>query len=59
MKVKKDLSQTFEMKDLGPLNHFLGVKVIQDPTTGGIWIGQKSYTEKILQHFDMHNSAHL
>ena len=30
MEVKKELSKTFEMKDLGPLHHFLGVKIIQD-----------------------------
>ena len=28
--VKKELSQTFEVKDLGSLHHFLGVKIIQD-----------------------------
>ena len=56
MEVKKELSKTFEMKDLGPLHHFLGVKIIQDSITGTIWIGQQSYTEKILQRFGMHNS---
>ena len=28
--VKAELSQKIEMKDLGMLHHFLGVKVIQD-----------------------------
>ena len=49
--VKRELSQKFEMKDLGALHYFLGVKVIQD--TGGIWIGQPSYTEKVLQRYRM------
>ena len=40
--VKEELSKKFEMKDLGPLHHFLGVKVIQDQLTGVIWIGQSS-----------------
>ena len=56
MEVKKELSKTFEIKDLGPLHHFLGVKIIQDSITGTIWIGQQSYTEKILQQFGMLNS---
>ena len=54
--VKEEMSQKFEMKDLGPLHHFLGVKVIQDQLAGVIWIGQPSYTEKILQKFGMHDS---
>ena len=54
--VKKELSQKFEMKDLGPLHHFLGVKVIQDHLTEIIWIGQPSYTEKMLQKFGMYDS---
>ena len=49
--VKRELSLKFEMKDLGALHYFLGVKVIQD--TGGIWIGQPSYTEKVLQRYRM------
>ena len=36
--VKEKLSQKFEMKDLGPLHHFIGVKVIEDQLAGVIWI---------------------
>ena len=60
--VKEELSQKFEMNDLGPPHHFLGVKVIQDQLAGVIWIGQPSYTEKILQKlcmYDSNLSAHL
>ena len=45
---KKELNEKFKMKDLGLLHHFLGVKIIQDQLTGVTWIGQPSYTEKIL-----------
>ena len=31
---KKELNEKFKMKDLGPLYHFLGVKIIQDQLTG-------------------------
>ena len=54
--VKRELSQKFEMKDLGPLHHFLGVKVIQDQLNESIWVGQPTYTERILHRFDIHNS---
>ena len=57
--VKKELSGKFKMKDLGPLHHFLGIKIIQDQLTGMIWMGQPSYVEKILQKFDMHDSKQL
>ena len=54
--VKKELSEKFKIKDLGPLHHFLGIKIIQDQLTRVTWMGQSSYTEKILQRFDMNNS---
>ena len=53
--VKEELSQNFEMKDLGPLHHFLGAEIIQDQLTRVIWIGQPSFTEKILRKFDMYD----
>ena len=53
---KKELNEKFKMKDLGLLHHFLGVKIIQDQLTGVTWIGQPSYTEKILQNYGMHDS---
>lgn len=43
------------MKDLGTLHYFLGVKVVQESLTGVSWIGQPSYTEKILQQYKMHD----
>lgn len=54
--VKQNLSHKFEMKDLGALHYFLGVKIIQDLLGGVIWIGQPAYTEKILQRYKMHDS---
>ena len=44
MQLNKELRKTFEMKNLGPLHHFLRVKIIQHSITGAIWIGQQSYT---------------
>ena len=45
--VKEALSNRFQMKDLGELHHFLGVRIIQDVEKGTIWIGQPLYTENI------------
>ena len=55
--VKEELSQKFQMKDFGPLHHFLGIKVVQDRLTGAIWIGQPSYIEMVLQKFGMNDST--
>ncbi|KAK4327573.1 hypothetical protein Pmani_001980 [Petrolisthes manimaculis] len=39
-KVKDSLASQFKLKDLGELQYFLGVKVVQDTVKGQIWIGQ-------------------
>ena len=51
--VKQALSRQFEVKDMGALHYFLGVKFIQDQTTGYVWMGQQSYTENILKRYGM------
>ena len=51
--VKESLSQRFEMKDLGPLHSFLGVKIVQDEASGSVWMGQPLYTEKLLMKHGM------
>ena len=53
--VKQAFSQAFQVKDMGELHHFLGMKVVQDQETGNVWIGQKSYLENILRSFGMEN----
>lgn len=52
-KIKKSLHDTFKVKDLGPLNHFLGVRILQDLEKGVIWIGQAQYTLGVLKQGGM------
>ena len=40
------------MKDMGELQYFFGVMIIQDLKGGTVWMGQPSYTESILQKFN-------
>lgn len=45
-----------EMKDIGELHHFLGVKVVQNPDVKEVWIGQEAFTKSMLEKFGMESS---
>ena len=50
-RTKRFLSETFNLKDLGEVEYFLGVKVSK--TADGIKLSQKAYTEQVLHRFGM------
>ena len=54
-KFLKKLSENFNIKDMGKLHNFLGVKVVY-LESGKIWIGQPIYTAEVLKKFRMENS---
>ena len=54
--VKNELRSQFNVKDMGSVEYFLGVKVQQDLEKGTVWMGQTSYTESILHQFGMADS---
>ena len=49
--VKTGLSRKFDIKDLGELNYFLGIKVEQREDS--VWIGQPAYTKNLIESFGM------
>eukprot|EP00253_Pinus_taeda_P026096 PITA_26096 len=49
---KDDLAKEFEMKDLGLLHYFLGLKIWQ--CNGGLFVSQGKYAQEILEKFNMH-----
>ena len=51
--VKTTIANQFDVKDMGKLYYFLGVKVVQDLEAGTIWMGQPTYTENLVSHFSM------
>ena len=51
--VKAAIIDHFDVKDLGELHFFLGVKVFQDQKTSTIWLGQPVYSENIIQQSNM------
>jgi hypothetical protein len=54
---KKKLDVEFEMKDLGPLNYFLGLEVWNSPKE--IFLNQGKYVLEILKKFDMMDSRSM
>src|ERR1035438_2098598 len=57
--VKSKLNESFNMKDLGELEYFLGIRMNRDRTKNMIKIDQESYVEKILQVQGMQNCKSL
>ena len=53
VKLKKELSKSFEMKNLGSVSQIIGIKIFQDMTNGKLWLSQESYIEKVLDKFNM------
>ena len=49
--IMASLSSEFAMKDLGPLNHFLGIAVTRHK--GGLFLSQRKYAEKIVERAGM------
>lgn len=53
LQTKIKLKEHFKMKDLGKVNMFLGMHVVQDLEENTIALSQKFYLEKLLKKFNM------
>ena len=51
--LKKELSKSFAMKDLGPAKQILGMKIVRDRGVKKLWLSHERYIEKVLQRFNM------
>ena len=52
-KLKEELAESFEMKDLGPAKQILGVEITRDRKNRRLWLSQERYVERILERFNM------
>jgi hypothetical protein len=52
-KLKKQLSQEFEMKDLGAVKQILGMSITRDRAAGTLKLSQEKYIKKVLEKFNM------
>jgi hypothetical protein len=55
LKTKGFLSSHFDMKDLGEASYVLEIEIHRDRRKGVLGFSQKSYIEKVLKKFNMHN----
>ncbi|KAK4348218.1 hypothetical protein RND71_034557 [Anisodus tanguticus] len=53
LRTKENLSVRFQMKELGQLNHFIGLKV--DRSEEGICLHQQKYSKDLVKKFGMFN----
>lgn len=44
-KLKRKLSKTFDMKDLGIAKHILEMEILRDKKAGKLWLSQERYIE--------------
>ncbi|KAG8471995.1 hypothetical protein CXB51_036506 [Gossypium anomalum] len=55
-KVKSQLSEEFEMKDLGAAKKILGMETLRDRKASKLYLSQKEYIEKVLCRFNMQSA---
>jgi len=54
--LKKALSKSFAMKDLGSAKKILEMKITRDRSKKLLWLSQENYVEKLLERFNMHKA---
>ena len=54
--IKAALSERFQMTDLGPIAHYLGMRLDRDRPQRILWLSQQAYLEKILKDHDFLDS---
>ena len=55
-KLKREMSKTFDMKDLANAKHILGMEIFRDKKDDNLWLSHERYIEQILERFNMKNS---
>jgi hypothetical protein len=52
-RLKKELSKSFAMKDLGPAKCILDMRIERDRKSNKLYLSQEKYIEKVLRKFKM------
>ena len=54
--MKSQLCGEFETKDLGATKRTLGMEIHRDRSVGKLYLSQKKYIHKVMEHFGMQNA---
>ena len=54
-KIKSELSEKFETKDMGETSYVLGIQILRDRKSRILSINQEKYLRSVLKKFGMHN----
>ncbi|RDX89639.1 hypothetical protein CR513_28615, partial [Mucuna pruriens] len=55
-RLKKQLSESFSMKDMGVAKQILGIRIIRDRQAKKLWLSQEHYVKRVLHRFHMKNA---
>ena len=55
-KLKKQMSEEFEIKDLGAANQILGMSISRNKENGSLTLSQEKYIEKVLKKFSLNDA---
>ncbi|RDX79634.1 hypothetical protein CR513_39913, partial [Mucuna pruriens] len=55
-RLKKQLSESFAMKDMEATKQILGIRIIRDRQAKKLWLSQEHYVKRVLQRFHMENA---
>jgi len=55
-RLKKQLSQSFAMKDMRATEKILGIRIMRDRQENKLWLSQEHYVKRVLQRFQMENA---
>ena len=53
IKLKEELAESFDMKDIGPAKQILRMENTRDKDNRRLWLSQERYVERILEIFNM------
>jgi ATP-binding cassette subfamily B (MDR/TAP) protein 1 len=55
-RLKKQLGESFAMKDMGAAKKILGISITRDRKEKKLWLSQEHYIQKVLERFNMENA---